>query len=716
MTVKSNFWSTGVLCLLGIAGLFCGDGARTVALEFAGPAPGKAAAASRDGLVCLENGVLRMAWQVSGGSLRPAILEDKMARRTLALEKTECFALVLAKTPLPGTRTVRASDLKVVGQPQLRVIQANERSLRLADRQPGRAIVVRLASADGTLDVTWQAVLRDGSNYLRQLISCQPKRNEIELTEVVVWDLAAAGAEVHGVVDGSPVVAGNWFFAAEHPMAKSRIVDKAGQPGEPRFTCSYLVGKSLRPGQPRQFRSLVGVVPEGQLRRGFLYYLERERAQPYRQFLHYNNGSEIGCAYWSHKLFGKPGEVEAFRRGQQELWLAAIDAFGRELVKRRGVVVDSFVHDHGWDDENLVWQFHEGYPDGFRPAQQAAAKCGSHVGVWLSPFGGYAGQSARIASGRQQGFETNRVGLTLAGPRYFARFLAACQGFIDPYDANYFKFDGFGAGNQQPGALDCASDVEALLDLIGRLRDQKPDLFINPSTGSWPSPFWLLYADSIWRQGSDTELQGKGSMRQKWTTYRDGMVLSGTVARGPLYPVNSLMIHGIFINHLPLSGNPYDPKVPRPTYDEKEMIAEIRSFFGTGVNLQELYIAPDLMSSRTWDVLAEAARWSRRNTGVLVDTHHIGGDPLAGEVYGWASWTRAKAILALRNPDDRPATISLDVARAWELPVGAPAQYVLKSPWAEDASKPGVVVQSGQTHVFQLQPYEVLVFEATPVK
>ena len=137
----------------------------------------------------------------------------------------------------------------------------------------------------------------------------------------------------------------------------------------------------------------------------------------------------------------------------------------------------------------------------------------------------------------------------------------------------------------------------------------------------------------------------KGRLRQQWTTYRDGQILHGTLARGPLYPVNSLMIHGVFINHLPLQGNPYDPANPRPTYDEQEIIAEIRSFFGTGVNLQEMYIAPDLMTPRTWDVLAEAARWARGNADVLVDTHAIGGDPLAGEVYGWASWTPHKAIV-----------------------------------------------------------------------
>jgi hypothetical protein len=512
------------------------------------------------------------------------------------------------------------------------------------------------------------------------------------------------------------VVAGNLYFAAEHPMSKSTLLATSDAAAPPHFTCRYQVNSSLRAGERRQFRALVGVAPPGQMRRGFLYYLERERAQPYRPLLHYNNGSEIGCEYWALRAAGNTAAAETFRRHQQQLWLAMIEQIGQALVQQRHVVVDSFAHDYEWDDENLVWQFHAGYPEGFRPAQQLAETFGSHVGVWLSPFGGYPCKESRLASGLKQGFETYRNGLTLAGPRYFARVRAACEGLIEQYGVNYFKFDGFGAGNNQPGAMDCASDVEALLELIVALRERKPDLFINPSTGSWPSPFWLLYCDSIWRQGADTNLQGKGSARQQWTTYRDGQILHGTLARGPLYPVNSLMIHGVFINHLPLQGNPYDPASPRPTYDEREIITEIRSFFGTGVNLQEMYIAPDLMTPRMWDVLAEAAQWARRNTDVLVDTHAIGGDPLAGEVYGWASWTPNKAIVSLRNPGDQPADFALDVSQALELPSGAAASYRLKSPWGEDASRPAMEVQAGQPATIHVQPFESLVFEATPIR
>jgi len=240
--------------------------------------------------------------------------------------------------------------------------------------------------------------------------------------------------------------------------------------------------------------------------------------------------------------------------------------------------------------------------------------------------------------------------------------------------------------------------------------------FINPSTGSWPSPFWLLYCDSIWRQGADTNLQGKGSARQKWITYRDSQILSGTLARGPLYPANSLMIHGVFINHLPLAGNPYDPKHPPPPYDEVEITAEIRSFFGTGVNLQELYIAPELMTPRTWDVLAETARWARQNASVLVDTHAIGGNPANGEVYGWASWTPTKSIVSLRNPDDAPAEYALDLARVLELPPGAASDYSLRSPWSEDADRPALEIRAGQPATIRLEPFEVLTLEATPVR
>ncbi len=354
------------------------------------------------------------------------------------------------------------------------------------------------------------------------------------------------------------------------------------------------------------------------------------------------------------------------------------------------------------------------YPRGFTSARRAAESHGARLGIWFSPCGGYPAKRARIDSGRAQGFETNPRGLALAGPRYYARIREACTGMVRRFGVNYFKFDGFGAGNNQPGPGPYGSDVEALLRLIDELRRLEPEVFVNPSTGSWPSPFWLLRADSIWRQGSDTNLAGKGSERQRWITYRDREVYHGVVQRAPLYPINSLMIHGVFVNRLPLFGNPYDPKNEAPNYKPDEIVAEIRTFFATGTNLQELYVAPELMTPRTWDALAEAARWSRRNADVFVDTHWIGDDPAKDEVYGWTAWSKRKAILVLRNPNDEPARITLDPAAAFELPVGAAPRYVLRSPWKDEVAKGPITLSAGEPYTFELAPFEVLSLEGVP--
>ena len=81
--------------------------------------------------------------------------------------------------------------------------------------------------------------------------------------------------------------------------------------------------------------------------------------------------------------------------------------------------------------------------------------------------------------------------------------------------------------------------------MIGELRAKKPDIYINLTTGTYPSPFWLLYADSIWRGGDDHSFAGVGTSRQRWITYRDSQLYRWVVEDGPLFPINSLMLHGI---------------------------------------------------------------------------------------------------------------------------------------------------------------------------
>jgi hypothetical protein len=214
-----------------------------------------------------------------------------------------------------------------------------------------------------------------------------------------------------------------------------------------------------------------------------------------------------------------------------------------------------------------------------------------------------------------------------------------------------------------------------------------------------------MFADSIWRGGDDTAMEGVGTDREQWITYRDANTYDEVVKHGPLYPLSSLMLHGIV----------YAQKAPHLSTDPGGDFAnEVYSYFGTGTQLQELYITPSLLTASNWDTLAEAAKWSRANVETLKDTHWIGGDPRWLGVYGWASWSPQKGILTLRNPSNRPQTINLDITQVFELPDGASQHYKAHSPWAADASKPVIELSAGQLCTFHLEPFQVLMLEAHP--
>ena len=81
---------------------------------------------------------------------------------------------------------------------------------------------------------------------------------------------------------------------------------------------------------------------------------------------------------------------------------------------------------------------------------------------------------------------------------------------IRKYGVNQFKFDGTGNVDSVVPGSQFDSDFSAAIHLIGELRAAKPDIFINLTTGTWPSPFWLMYADSIWRGGEMTPSLASG--------------------------------------------------------------------------------------------------------------------------------------------------------------------------------------------------------------
>jgi hypothetical protein len=652
-----------------------------------GVSAGTAKAMVQGQLLSLSNQMLAAQWSVRGGKLTGLKFVVRGTGAEMALPR-DPFSLVFKD----GT-SVLASEMTLTDCPRVEVLRAEPGASRTAEHFAGQAILVRLQDSAKKISVVWRAILRDGSNYVRQEITISALNtaspntaslnNDQPIAEVRLFDGRLPGASVIGSVKGSPVTAGDLFLGFEDPLAECQARETV--------TCSVKRELPLRKGQTVDYSLVVGVSPPGQMRRGFLNYVERERAHPYRTFLHYNTWYDIG--------FGKPYDATAV--------LDVIGAFGIELVRKRGVKLDSFLLDDGWDNPQSTWQVNSGFPGGLAAVNRAAREYGGAVGVWLSPWGGYEeAKQERLDFGRKNGFETNEGGFALSGAKYHARFREVSLDFIKD-GVNQFKIDGTGNVDSVFPGSSFDSDFAAAISLIQDWRAEKPDLYVNLTTGTYPSPFWLRYADSIWRGGEDHSFAGVGNWREKWITYRDAQTYQNIVLAGPLFPLNSLMLHGLIFarqaEHLDSD----------PGNDFKN---EVHDYFGSGTQLQEMYISHALLAKADWDVLAEAANWSRRNAGVLRDTHWIGGDPGKLKVYGWAAWSRAKAILTLRNPSDQRQSIAIDVGRAFELPAGAPGRFLANSPWKEDRGAQPVSLAAGEQHVFTLEPFEVLTLEALPAR
>lgn len=515
------------------------------------------------------------------------------------------------------------------------------------------------------------------ATYLRETFTLSALRGDVDVARFDAVDADVPGARVSGTVQGSPVLTEDAFFGLEEPMSSSTV-----ESGHVR--CGMVRKLPIHPGSPVTYSAVMGTARKGGMRRDFLAYLEAERPRRYQPFLHYNSWYDIG-------YFNRYTQTEALDR---------IRAVGEALSVRRGVKLASFLFDDGWDDTATAWEFNRDFPQGFAPLRDAAGRYGAGPGMWLSPWGGYGTpHTERVATARRLGYETGDEGYSLSGPKYYARFHDQTLKFVREYNVDHFKLDGTGSPDRQYAGSTFSSDFDAAISLIKDLRAAKPGLFVNLTTGTWPSPFWTRYADSIWRGGQDHAFAGVGPDRERWITYRDGDTYHGIVQQGPLYPLNSLMLHGLIYaqhaNHL--------------TSDAAGAFRhEVRDYFGTGTQLQEMYITPALLSSDDWDTIAEAAKWSAANAQTLVDVHWTGGDPLRGEVYGYAAWSPTSAILTLRNPSDKPQTYALDLAKALEVP-GRAGTAAMRSPWKGETRT--VACPLNGTVSVTLAPFEVLTLQ-----
>jgi hypothetical protein len=539
----------------------------------------------------------------------------------------------------------------------------------------GKGLSVVFESKTAGIRIVWKAELRQGAGYIRTLIdikSITEQKKTINYISLIQGLPQNENLQVHNNSLGLPVVDTyhNLFWGMEVPFFKVETNNKRKSLG---FHCHL----DLKQSKTYSFSAVVAVFSKKQLRRSLLHYIERERARSYEPLLNYN------CWFDLERSVSEKG------------MLNRIKEINNQLTEKRGVPVDAYVIDDGYDDWNEgFWVFNKKkFPNGFKPLAREVKDLKSNLGVWISPAAGYGRpRNDRIKRAKELGITS----LDLSDSKYYKWFLNKTFEFVHDDKMVYLKWDRLGSG--------VSNHFMALMNIATKLRKINPKLFINTTVGTWQSPFWLQQVDCTWRGKSDMGFMGKGDNREQWLTYRDAVTYDAIKSSNFIYPVNAIMNHGVVF----ANGHDFARKALKGTKDIRN---DVRIYFAGGYALQELYITPEILNTEQWDAIAQAVSWANKNENILVDSHFIGGDPNKLEVYGFAAWQDNKGTIAFRNPLDANQSIEFDIKELFELPPNSKMRYHLITPYKDQRIK-SLEAIAGKKNKLLLRPFEVLVFNA----
>jgi len=118
----------------------------------------------------LRGDSLTARFQVANGSIKATEVEDLTSRAKL--RPGELFSLLLR-----DGHVIAASQLKMDATPEEEAVSPNPLASRQAEQIAGRKLCADLSAKDNSFAVHWCAVVRDGTNYLRQEVTFGPWRN-----------------------------------------------------------------------------------------------------------------------------------------------------------------------------------------------------------------------------------------------------------------------------------------------------------------------------------------------------------------------------------------------------------------------------------------------------------------------------------------------------------------------------------------------------------
>ncbi len=614
--------------------------------------PGVAKITQKSNSYQLANKVLKASFINTGGKLYFNGCSE------LGLQPdTELFKVLLGDGSTVSASGMKLEDVKIVNLGE--APSAATASLRYA----GKALEARFTYGD--LSITWRAVLRDGSHYLRTEMDIKATRDQsmkgiVAMNYLVAKNSAYTAPEVVGNTRGAILASNHIFAGLETPMGLNSCKDEGNAT---HIEGLWRRNTTLKAGKTWNISSVVGLVAPNQLRRSFLAYSERERAVAWRPYPVYISWYELNIDRNNAPAPSYKGNMTV------EQCADVVSHWKTHFYDKYQMAPKAFVWDDGWDQYG-TWTFNPNFPNGFDEPANEAKQMGTGIGAWLGPVGGY-GQSGEY----RRAYWRSKGGMQLSNEDYYNFFIRCCTNMIDRYDFRFFKFDGISAQASAIGPDEGTrgeENAEAIISIERAVRQKRPDIFLNTTVGTWASPFWFHFTDAVWRQEGDYgEAGDQGTDRERWITYRDRLVYQNFIQRSPVCPINTLMTHGFILSRWGAVSKNMD-------YDG--IVREMRCAFACGSGMVELYNDYKLMdeikdnqgnAGALWKDLAECIKWQQEQADVLPDAHWVGGNPWDGKkanVYGWAAWNGKKSVLTLRNPSTSAQSFTTTLREALEIP------------------------------------------------
>lgn len=448
-----------------------------------------------------------------------------------------------------------------------------------------------------------------------------------------------------GLEMGQPVYVDSFYFGCEFPAAINTLKENT-------VSVRTFSGKTLSElsenGGYKSYKYVCGVSPSDnftEVQKSFYAYI-RDISKPVKLRIQYNSWFDNMLNITEENVTSSFLEVE------------------KGLTKSGVRAIDSYVADDGWNDYSKdFWTFNSKFPQRLTPFKNLSEALGSRFGVWVGPRGGYTADTIKFARQIEKagnGYVNKQsFDICVASEKYAKKTGDMLLEFMDSFNLNYFKLDGFaqrpcknknhdhmvGGYNNMYFYTDLWEKWISVFEKMNAKGGE--DFFINLTCYAPPSPWFLQWVNSIWMQiSNDIGFIGKEkavSDKDRMLSYRDERYFDFYSSRQFQLPQRCLY------NHDPIYGN--EAKVSMNDEDFREYLFTMAM---RGTAFWELYYSHSMMNEAKWRINRSVLSFLEDNMDVLSNSVIFGSRPSLSQVYGFSCFNKKEGIVCLRNSADRP--------------------------------------------------------------